>query len=704
MAGMTNSITDYVGIVKVGTQEYLTGSTLFGTCLTDANQAAKVVTIEEITSFTPTHGLTIHVLFTNSNTATNPTLQFSSGSGAITYPIYAYGDTKPGSTISTSWRAGAVVSFTYYDGTLDQTATAKRWIMNSGTDTGADGLASVSLANVQNADDLKAIEALTSTGYLKRTGDNTWALQTLNVSGGSASKTLTGIIEDNGNIEGTFTNISITKSQVSDFSHTHGNITNDGKLSNTDASIANNDQLVIIDATDNSGRIAKASLKFDGSTTTTALTPKGTWESFVKSVTITAGNGITVSDSGTAITGTGSRTISIGTGAVTNTMLEHSTITIGTQEKALGESFTLSTLVTDLGLSSAMKYKGGVATLPTATDSTTFNTYNAGDVVTITGTTNKGKEYVYNKAATAANSTWVELGDESSFKVKQTAVSSPTVPSSGTTTATAFIDTISQDVNGVITATKKNVNFPVTSVATLTGAITAANLKSQLGLNNVTNDAQIAKSIGTTKGDIIYFDGAADPKRLGIGSAGQVLTVSSSGIPSWAANQATDEKVKQSPYSTAASSSTKFNLLFKHSTGDTEETNGVYFSTISGKELTWDAYTGTLTATKFSGNGSGLTGITTDHISGTGSGTKFLRQDGWKTLSISYDDASNGKVITGFTFSGGTLPTYTQGTKASASVSNGVLTIVNQGADTFTQGSVATLTSITKTNVAISAS
>ena len=34
----------------------------------------------------------------------------------------------------------------------------------------------VSLSNVKNADDLKAIEALTSTGFLKRTGDNTWVI------------------------------------------------------------------------------------------------------------------------------------------------------------------------------------------------------------------------------------------------------------------------------------------------------------------------------------------------------------------------------------------------------------------------------------------------------------------------------------------------------------------------------------------------
>jgi len=41
-----------------------------------------------------------------------------------------------------------------------------------------------------------------------------------------------------------------------------------------------------------------------------------------------------------------------------------------------------------------------------------------------------------------------------------------------------------------------------------------------MSLNNVTNDAQIAKSVGTTKGDIIYFTGSSAPTRLGIGTSG----------------------------------------------------------------------------------------------------------------------------------------------------------------------------------------
>ena len=51
---------------------------------------------------------------------------------------------------------------------------------------------------------------------------------------------------------------------------------------------------------------------------------------------------------------------------------------------------------------------------------------------------------------------------------------------------------------------------------------------SQVGLGNVTNDAQIPKSIGTTKGDIISFTASATPSRLGVGDNGQVLTLDSS--------------------------------------------------------------------------------------------------------------------------------------------------------------------------------
>ena len=60
--------------------------------------------------------------------------------------------------------------------------------------------------------------------------------------------------------------------------HTHGNITAAGAITSS-ATIANNDSLIIRDNSASS-ELTSSSITFDGSTTTKALTPKGTWESF----------------------------------------------------------------------------------------------------------------------------------------------------------------------------------------------------------------------------------------------------------------------------------------------------------------------------------------------------------------------------------------------------------------------------------------
>ena len=80
--------------------------------------------------------------------------------------------------------------------------------------------------------------------------------------------------------------IGTTSSTAAAGNHTHGNITNAGALQTTDVAIANGDKLVVTDSS-NSNKIARTSLSFDGSTTTTALTPKGTFETFLKSYTET---------------------------------------------------------------------------------------------------------------------------------------------------------------------------------------------------------------------------------------------------------------------------------------------------------------------------------------------------------------------------------------------------------------------------------
>jgi len=61
---------------------------------------------------------------------------------------------------------------------------------------------------------------------------------------------------------------------------------------------------------------------------------------------------------------------------------------------------------------------------------------------------------------------------------------------------------------------------------------TANTAVSDAAAAQATANAAIAKSTLTTTGDIIYASGASTPVRLGIGSAGQVLTVAA-GVPTW---------------------------------------------------------------------------------------------------------------------------------------------------------------------------
>jgi len=104
-----------------------------------------------------------------------------------------------------------------------------------------------------------------------------------------------------------------TKSQITDFpstmtpsSHTHGNIQNGGALQTNDITIANGDKLVVTDSSDSS-KVARASVAFDGSTTSKFLSQKGTWETPAGgsgTVTgVTAGAGLNTTSGDTATDG-----------------------------------------------------------------------------------------------------------------------------------------------------------------------------------------------------------------------------------------------------------------------------------------------------------------------------------------------------------------------------------------------------------------
>ena len=139
---------------------------------------------------------------------------------------------------------------------------------------------------------------------IKFSANNTAATPTLNVSGTGAKSIkvkggnlpTAGDLAANGVYEFVYDGTNWELTGAVPTSHTHGNIQNGGTLQTTDVAIANGDKLVITDSSD-SNKVARASVSFDGSTTTKALTQKGTFEAFVSSIkkngsTITPSDGV----------------------------------------------------------------------------------------------------------------------------------------------------------------------------------------------------------------------------------------------------------------------------------------------------------------------------------------------------------------------------------------------------------------------------
>lgn len=92
------------------------GSNLYGTCTSASGTVQKTVTMPDFNVLVS--GVTIHVGFTNKNTASNPTLKVG-GTNAIAI--------KRNGSLEGVWEDGSVISFTY-DGT--------NWVQNDSDDSG----------------------------------------------------------------------------------------------------------------------------------------------------------------------------------------------------------------------------------------------------------------------------------------------------------------------------------------------------------------------------------------------------------------------------------------------------------------------------------------------------------------------------------------------------------------------------------------
>ena len=105
----------YIGQIKIDSGDVApVASTLYGTCTTIPGTAAKVATVTGFDKLIT--GVTVHIKFTNSNTAANPTLNVN-GTGAKT--IMRYGTTSIPAGSGDFIHANAIISFTY-DGTYWQ--------------------------------------------------------------------------------------------------------------------------------------------------------------------------------------------------------------------------------------------------------------------------------------------------------------------------------------------------------------------------------------------------------------------------------------------------------------------------------------------------------------------------------------------------------------------------------------------------------
>ena len=156
-------------------------------------------------------------------------------------------------------------------------------------------------------------------------------------------------------------------------------------------------------------------------------------------------------------------------------------------------------------LTGAMHFKGELNSLPDATDTTTFETYEAGDVVLV-----GDQEYVYDKRATAAESSWVLLGDEGSYALKSRTAS---VGSAGGW---------SQGAKAELSYTPKT----VTSVKTITAGSAATLTTTSFTVPNV-----------TTAGAAASFQVESGVLKIGTGSAPVLGTAFSiAGVNSFTAN------------------------------------------------------------------------------------------------------------------------------------------------------------------------
>ena len=349
------------------------------------------------------------------------------------------------------------------------------------------------------------------------------------------------------------------------------------------------------------------------------------------------------------------------------------------------------------GLTGAMHFRGtatvAIADGDDSTHDPTINGYtfngngdNAGDVVLY-----NGKEFVW------TGTTWEELGDEGSWALDNAVIHNTLLTTAGDMIYASSANTPAR-LAGNSTGTKKFLSMTSSAPSWVTLAA------SDVGLSNVTNHAQVTSLQWV----------AADKKityKVSEGSATDLLAfVQGSNVTLTAATgqltiAASDSKVTQSLLSSSISDT--YPVLISY------YKTGVSTTTEQGTNRIDSIYiqpsTGTLYATKFSGDGSALTNLGSTAVltalgyaSNTTAATFLHKSGAWKTISVGVTSDNSGSVLTDVTLTSGTLPTFTEGTLANAEVDSGVLILTSATSSTFTQGTHPAIDTKSKANLSIS--
>ena len=192
----------YIAQVNIGGTLYPVGSSLYGTCATEAATATKTATVNGFDTLTS--GVTVFIKFTYNNTSTTAAKLGINSTAAK--EIHVKG--KPTTSFDISpWAANEIVAFTY-DGTY--------WNLISGLDTNTEYSWMVNSDVATNAftDDNAKVISPKVLGTAINNKIST--LDVSSISGTGTGKTLKTLSETDGKIAATFQDISITKSQVSD--------------------------------------------------------------------------------------------------------------------------------------------------------------------------------------------------------------------------------------------------------------------------------------------------------------------------------------------------------------------------------------------------------------------------------------------------------------------------------------------------------